>query len=374
MISLSESTIEDYKLTKKIGQGGMASVYLGENPKKNPNKVALKILDVALDEDSQYTRRFKREAYISSKLNHPNIVRILKYGIKEDMHYIAMEYVDGKDLGYFIKSRKRFTITEIINILTMVCAGLDNAHRKGVIHRDIKPQNLILDSKHQVKITDFGIAKIINVSSFTTKEEQVMGTTFYMSPEQINGKGIDHRTDIYSLGIVAYELLVGVTPYDSNTPWEVVKGHLYSTPFPLKRRRKDVPDFLVSTINKCISKKKEDRFKDVGSLVLALKNKKPPEIKTKGRAHLDLVGKDLKYPLGYKEVYIGRKEINHIVVEDMYASKRHAKIKIERNSYILEDLDSRNGTFINNRKITNQKLKDSDVIKVGKTFLQFKTK
>jgi len=374
VINLSESTIEDYKLIRKIGQGGMASVYLGENLKKPTDRVAIKILDDALGDDSQYTKRFKREVYISSKLKHPNIIKILKYGAGKDLHYIVMEYIEGRDLGYYLKSRKRFTIKEILNILIMVCAGLDIAHRKGVIHRDIKPQNLILDKKHRIKITDFGIAKVINMSSFTAKEDQVMGTTFYMSPEQIKGKGIDYRTDIYSLGIVGYELLAGVTPYDSETPWEVVQGHLYKTPLPLKRRRKDVPDFLVSTINKCISKKKEDRFKDIRSLALALKNKKLPKIKTKGKAHLDLVGKNIKYQLDYKEVYIGRKEINHIVVEDMFASRRHAKIEVNRNSFILEDLDSRNGTFINNKKINSHKLKENDVIKVGQTFLQFKTK
>lgn len=366
--------IEDYRLIRKIGQGGMATVYLGENLKKPTGRVAIKILDNALVDNTQYTKRFKREAYISSKLNHPNIVKILKYGAEKDLHYIVMEYIEGKDLGYYIKSKKIFTIAEIINILIMVCSGLDNAHKEGIIHRDIKPQNLILDKKHQIKITDFGIAKIINTSSFTAKEDQVMGTTFYMSPEQIKGKGIDYRTDIYSLGIVAYELLVGVTPYDSKTPWEVVQGHLYKTPLPLKRMRKDVPDFLVSTINKCISKKKEDRFKDISLLTLALKNKKPSKVKLRGKAHLDLVGKNIKYQLNYKEVYIGRKEINHIVVEDMYASRRHAKIKVDRNIFILEDLDSRNGTFINNKQIKSHKLKENDVIKVGQTFLQFKTK
>jgi eukaryotic-like serine/threonine-protein kinase len=372
LIGLDKDTIEDYKLTKKIGQGGMASVYLAENPNKSPKLVAIKILDRKLDEDNQYIKRFKREAYISSKLNHPNIVKIIKYGKREDINYIIMEYVDGKDLGYFIKNKRKFTIAEILNILFMVCLGLNNAHRIGVIHRDIKPQNLILDKKNYVKITDFGIAKIMSMPNLTTREEQVMGTTFYMSPEQINGKEIDHRTDIYSLGIVAYELLAGVTPYDSETPWEVVKGHLYKTPMPLTKRRKDVPDFLVSIINKCISKKKNERFANVDSLILALKNRKSLEIKNRSTAHLVLVGKNKSYPLDYKEVYIGRKEINHIVIDDMFSSRRHARIKVERAGFILEDLDSRNGTFVNNKRISSHRLKENDVIKIGKTFMQFK--
>jgi len=373
MVNLNKTIIEGYTLKSRIGYGGMASVYLAENPNKNPPKVAVKILDESLCDESKYIKRFHREAYISSKLiNHPNIVKIYGYGSTENIHYILMEYVDGKDLGYYIKMKKRFSINGVLSILLMVCSSLGLAHRKKIIHRDIKPQNIILDGNNNIKVTDFGIAKVYGMSNITLKDENVMGTAFYMAPEQIKGINIDARTDIYSLGIVAYELLTGVTPYASDNTWKIMEGHLHKTPVPIKKRRRDVPDYLVSIINKCIAKRKEDRYKSIDLLASALKDKEAPKALAKEKAYLLLEGKDERFNLNYSEVYIGRRELNHIGIDDMYISRRHARIITDRDKYIIEDLDSRNGTFVNNVRVNNCILNDGDSIKIGRSYFKFK--
>jgi len=153
-------------------------------------------------------------------------------------------------------------------------AALHYSHTLGVIHRDIKPQNILIGKNNEIKNTDFGIAKISTSNEVTNVHETIMGTTAYMSPEQIKSQEIDQRTDIYSLGIVVYEMLSGSIPYNHDTPWAVVKGHLYDTPKPLNEQRNDVPDYLISIINKSISKEKEDRYLNVMEIMLDLKNKK----------------------------------------------------------------------------------------------------
>jgi len=373
MIELNKTVIEGYRIKSKIGQGGMASVYLAENTDINPSKVAIKILDESLCDDIKYTNRFKREAIISSKLlDHPNIIKIYNYGSAGDLYYILMEYLDGRDLGYYIKTKRKFSIDGVVKVLLMVCSCLSLAHRKKIIHRDIKPQNIILDGNN-VKVTDFGIAKVYGMSNLTLKDENVMGTAFYMSPEQIKGNNIDERTDIYSLGIVAYELLTGVTPYDSDNTWKIIEGHLYKTPVPIKNRRRDVPDYLVSIINKCIAKEREDRFKNVDLLISALKNKEIPKAKVQEKAYLVLEKNNEVFHLNYSETFIGRRELNHIGIEDMFVSRRHARIIADKNRYVIEDLDSRNGTFVNNVKIKNAVLKNDDSLKIGRSYFKFKT-
>lgn len=372
MLDANRATIEGYRIKKKIGSGGMASVYLAENSEKNPPKVAIKILDESLCDDDKYISRFKREALISSKLiNHPNIIKVFKYGSNNNLHYILMEYANGRALSYYIKRKKRFSINGVENIMLMVCSSLSLSHKKKIIHRDIKPQNIIIDGRSNIKITDFGIAKVYGMSNLTLRDENVMGTVFYMSPEQIQGEKIDSRTDIYSLGILSYELLTGTTPYYSENTWKIMEEHLHKTPIPIKRRRRDVPDYLVSIINKCIAKKKEDRYKNIDLLLKALKNKEAPEAIVERRAYLlSREGRE-RFDLDYSEVYIGRRELNHIGIEDMLISRRHARIITTDNRYVLEDLDSRNGTFVNDIRIDRYVLQDGDNIKIGRNYFIF---
>ncbi len=364
-------SLENYRIIKEIGRGGMARVYLGQNNEKEPSTVAIKVLDDFLN-DSEYTKRFKREAMICQKLSHPNIIKVLSFGSSNDSNFLVMEYVDGHDLSYFIKNHNRLSITQVINVFVKLLAALHYSHTLGVIHRDIKPQNILIGKNNEIKITDFGIAKISSSNELTNVHETIMGTTAYMSPEQIKSQEIDQRTDIYSLGIVVYEMLSGSIPYNHDTPWAVVKGHLYDTPKPLNEQRNDVPDYLISIINKSISKEKEDRYLNVMEIILDLKNKKIRKIPKRESAYLEDEKTNNHYELHYNEVFIGRKEINHIVLKDANTSRRHAKIKKENGSFVLEDLESMNGTYVNGIRVQSKVLEDNDKIKIGKNFLLFK--
>lgn len=374
MVKVDNITIVGYKIISKIAKGGMASVYLAENQDKKPPKVAVKILDEFLEEEVEQVNRFKREAYICSKITHPNIVKVFKYGTVGKSQYILMEYVDGRDLGYYIKKKKKFSIKEIVNIILMVCSGLNEAHKRGVIHRDIKPQNIMLSGNNIAKITDFGIAKVRSMDNLTIVGDKVMGTTLYMSPEQISGKvSIDHRTDIYSLGIVLYELITGENPYIAtapNGPYATMNEILYKTPSPIRKR--GIPGYLISVINKCISKDREDRFRNVVSLMNAIKNREQPVVKIRGDVFLIQVGTDKAINISLSETFIGREGLNNVILEDGHVSKRHARLKIVGNNYYLEDLGSMNGTYVNNERISDCLLSNGDMIRIGRSIFYFR--
>ena len=212
-------TISHYKILEKLGEGGMGEVFLAEDTKLD-RKVALKFLPEEYTKDQQAKERFEREAKAAAALNHPNIVTIYDINEHEDQTYIAMEYVDGQTLKEQITNRK-LPITEIMDIFTQICQGLSKAHETGIIHRDIKPQNIIIDKESRVKILDFGLAKLKGVSQLT-RESSTLGTVAYMSPEQAMGIEVDHRTDIWSLGVVLYEMLSGELPFKGEYEQAVV--------------------------------------------------------------------------------------------------------------------------------------------------------
>ena len=203
-------TISHYKILEKLGEGGMGEVFLAEDTKLD-RKAALKFLPKEYTRDKEAKERFKREAKAAAALNHPNIITIYEINEFEDQIYIAMEYVDGQTLKEHVTDNK-LGIKEIIDIFTQVCEGLLKAHEGGIVHRDIKPQNIIIDKDSRVKILDFGLAKLKGISQLT-KEPSTIGTIQYMSPEQILGEEVDHRTDIWSLGVVLYEILCGDMPF-----------------------------------------------------------------------------------------------------------------------------------------------------------------
>ncbi|MCL4546827.1 MAG: FHA domain-containing serine/threonine-protein kinase [Deltaproteobacteria bacterium] len=368
---LLNQIIENYKIVNLLGKGGMASVYLAENFQKNPQKVAIKVLELDIEENAEYTLRFKKEAFICSKFSHPNIVKVYSYGIFEDKYYLIMEFVDGKDLSFYIRNNKKRSIKDIINIAYQISSALSFAHKNKVIHRDIKPQNIILDKYGKIKITDFGIAKINVSHTLTAEGERVVGTTYYMSPEQIKGEPIDLKTDIYSMGILLYEMVSGKNPYEANTPLAIINGHLYKTPAPLKNIRNDVPDYFINVINKCIAKNKNDRFNSADEIIQALKSKKIEQVKAKSKLSLFWEETQKVIEIKNKETFIGRDKLNNIILKDSYVSRRHSKITILDGNYIIEDLGSTNGTYVNGEKIIIHYLTNGDKIKIGNNFFIF---
>jgi len=203
--------ISHYKIIEKLGAGGMGEVYLAQDQDLE-RKVAIKFLPQHLTSNVENVERFMREARATAALNHPNIVTIYEIGKSIEQIFIVMEYLDGQSLREVLTAKSQLPAATCIDIITQLCQGLIEAHQAGIVHRDIKPENILIDHKGGVKILDFGLAKLRGVSKLT-KESSTLGTVNYMSPEQVRVEETDHRSDIWSLGIILYEMLSGCLPF-----------------------------------------------------------------------------------------------------------------------------------------------------------------
>ncbi len=259
----------DFVIEKKVGEGGMGTVFMARQESLD-RIVALKILPRSFAENPEFVERFRREARAAASLIHPNVVQVYSVGEERGVPYFAMEFVDGSNLDSVIKSGKRFTVSEAAEIGLGVAQALEAAHEKGLVHRDIKPANIMLDSKNNVKVTDFGLAKPSSGSLDITQPGLVVGTPTYMSPEQGAGEDVGHASDIYSLGVVLYEMLTGRVPFSSDNVGTIIYKHLHEAPEPPARLNPEIPEHLAATVLKCLAKKPEDRYTDPGQLVRAL--------------------------------------------------------------------------------------------------------
>jgi eukaryotic-like serine/threonine-protein kinase len=246
-----------YKIVRKLGTGGMANVYLAEDQELG-RRVAIKILDDRHASDDQFVERFRREAQNAAGLSHPNIVSIYDRGEAEGTYYIAMEYLDGRSLKELIVSRGPAPINVAIDYTRQILAALRFAHRNGIVHRDIKPHNVLVDSDGRLKVTDFGIARA--GASEMTEAGSIVGTAQYLSPEQAKGTAVDARSDIYSAGVVLYELLTGKVPFTGDTAVEIAMRHLSAVPEPPSSLREDVPHELDMVVLRALAKDPEDRY------------------------------------------------------------------------------------------------------------------
>lgn len=273
-------TLGRYRIERELGQGAMGTVYLGIDPKIN-RQVAIKTLayqQVEAEELSQVKKRFFREAEAAGNLSHPNIVTIYDVGEEADLAFFAMELLEGKDLSSYCRQKKRLPVAQVINIISQTAAALDYAHRQGVIHRDIKPANIILQQDGQIKVTDFGIARI--TTSSRTETGIILGTPSYMSPEQVAGKKVDGRSDLFSLGVVMYELLSGKKPFQGESITALMYNISNSNYRPLEEISPELPALCYTIVNKLLQKTFTRRFKSAASLqqelqVLQKKLEKP---------------------------------------------------------------------------------------------------
>ena len=253
-----------YQIIKTLGEGGMANVYLAHDTILDRN-VAVKVLRGDLASDEKFVRRFQREALSASSLSHPNIVEMYDVGEDDGQYYIVMEYVDGKTLKQVLKQRGHLSITEVIDIMLQVTDGMAHAHDAYIIHRDIKPQNIMMLSNGMIKITDFGVATALN-STQLTQTNSVMGTVHYLPPEQANGKGSTIRSDIYSMGIMMYELLTGLVPYKGDNAVEIALKHL-KEPLPSVRKfNASIPQSIENVIIKATAKNPKNRYVDARAM------------------------------------------------------------------------------------------------------------
>jgi serine/threonine protein kinase/Tfp pilus assembly protein PilF len=256
-------TISHYKILEKLGEGGMGVVYRAQDTKLD-RIVALKFLPKHLLCDNEAKTRFEHEAKAASSLNHPNITTIYEIDEFEGECFIAMEYVEGNSLKELIKE-ETFIIEEVLNIAIQVAEGLNAAHKKGLVHRDIKSDNIMLTAEGLVKIMDFGLAKLRGVSKLT-KTGSTVGTLAYMSPEQVQGMEVDQRSDIFSFGVVLYEMITGQLPFKGEHEPAIMYSILNETPEPLARYKADVPEELQRSVGKALEKNREMRYQNVEEL------------------------------------------------------------------------------------------------------------
>src|SRR5919199_223523 len=246
-----------YRILRKLGSGGMANVYLAEDQELG-RRVAIKILNDRHANDDQFVERFRREAKNAAALSHPNIVSIYDRGEAEGTYYIAMEFIDGRSLKELIVSRGPAPLTVAVEYARQILSALRFAHRHGIVHRDIKPHNALVDAEGRVKVTDFGIARA--GTSQMTEAGSIVGTAQYLSPEQAKGTPVDQRSDVYSLGIVLYELLTGEVPFKGDTPVEIAMRHLSTVPEPPSAKRAEVPHDLDLVVMRALAKDPGDRY------------------------------------------------------------------------------------------------------------------
>jgi eukaryotic-like serine/threonine-protein kinase len=246
-----------YQVVRKLGAGGMANVYLAEDQELG-RRVAIKILNDRHANDDQFVERFRREAKNAAALSHPNIVSIYDRGEAEGTYYIAMEYLDGRSLKELIVSRGEAPVGVAVDYARQILSALRFAHRHGIVHRDIKPHNVLVDTDGRVKVTDFGIARA--GTSQMTEAGSIVGTAQYLSPEQAKGADVDQRSDLYSLGVVLYELLTGTVPFNGDTPVEIAMKHLSAVPEPPSKRRRDIPRNLDLVVTRALAKDPPDRY------------------------------------------------------------------------------------------------------------------
>ena len=258
-----------YTILELVGGGGMADVYRAHD-KLLDRSVAVKVLRSQFTGDEEFVTRFRREAQAAARLSHPNIVNIYDVGYDEDVHYIVMEYISGETLKDLIIREKDIAVETAVRIALEIAEALEHAHHNGLIHCDIKPHNILMSRTGRIKVTDFGIARAVT-SATMTQTGTIIGSVHYFSPEQAKGSAVGAKSDIYSLGVVIYEMLTGVVPFQGETPISIALKHLQEDPKPPREYKPDLPPLLEAIVLKAMAKEPDRRFTDISEMIADLR-------------------------------------------------------------------------------------------------------
>ena len=267
---MSDKILADrYRLVEQIGMGGMAIVYRAVDMRTGHN-VAVKVLRPEFNQDVEFVSRFQREAEAASKMAHHNIVNLLDVGMDGENRYLVMEYVQGKTLKQVIQEKGRLNPLVAAQITIRILSALQHAHENGIIHRDIKPQNILVHADGHIKVADFGIARMAN-SSTLSKGDNVMGSVHYFSPEQASGHAAGVTSDIYSVGVVLYEMLTGRVPFDGDSPVAIAMQHLHARPTPIETLAPDVPPAIIHVCMMAMEKNPRYRYQSAVQMATELR-------------------------------------------------------------------------------------------------------
>jgi len=293
-----------YEIIEELGKGGMGKVYRVED-KKIKGEIALKLIKPEIASDKKIIERFNNELKMARMISHRNVCRMFDLGEEKGAHYITMEYVRGEDLKSMIRMSGQLGVGTTINIAKQVCEGLAEAHRLGVVHRDLKPQNIMIDKEGNVRIMDFGIARSLKAKGITGAGV-IIGTPEYMSPEQVEGKEAGQRSDIYSLGVILYEMVTGRVPFEGDTPLSVAIKQKTETPEDPRKLNSQIPEDLSRVLLRCMEKDKEKRYQSSGEVLSELEKIKKgiPTTEKVIQKRKPITSKEITVTFGLKKLFV----------------------------------------------------------------------
>ncbi|MFL5629272.1 MAG: protein kinase domain-containing protein [Ktedonobacteraceae bacterium] len=394
-----------YKLIDERGRGSFATVYVARDTENN-HIYAVKVMHIELSNDGDLLARFQREAHIHMNLSDPHVVRIVDYGNDNSMHFIVMEYIDGQNLKYHMITHGPMEPLRALNYTRQIVEGLETAYKQGVVHRDIKPQNILINGKDVVKIVDFGLARSRETVTLT-QSNVFMGTAYYISPEQAeSGRSADTRSDLYSVATVLFEMLAGSPPFEGDTAVDIVIKHMNEKVPSLCRIRPDLPMDMDIFMQKAMAKSPAERYQTPQEFIAALEqlqeriqamppmqrvaepgheqrsgnigSAKPPVSPPK-QARIVVLSSGQPIPLTGDLMVVGRQDpilgiYPEINLADKTVGRRHAYLRNQQGTFTVEDLNALNKTRLNGVTLTpheERTLKDGDILRFGSVEVRF---